>query len=74
MLESLRTYGYSLNSAISDIIDNSITAKAKNIWIYLIWQGSDSCIYICDDGLGMSESELSAAMVAGSQNPILPRI
>jgi signal transduction histidine kinase len=61
MLESLRLYGYSLNSAISDIIDNSIAAKAKNIWVYLIWKGSDSCIYIRDDGLGISESELSAA-------------
>jgi hypothetical protein len=29
MLESLRAYGYSLNSAIADLIDNSITAKAK---------------------------------------------
>lgn len=73
MLESLRAYGYSLNSAISDIIDNSITAKAKNIWIYLAWKGPGSCIYIRDDGCGMSGSELSAAMVAGSQNPLLPR-
>ena len=73
MLESLRAYGYSLNSAIADIIDNSITAKAKNIWIRLIWKGSNSIISIRDDGYGMSESELSAAMVAGSQNPLYPR-
>ncbi|WP_445359736.1 ATP-binding protein [Microbulbifer sp. EKSA005] len=73
MLESLRAYGYSLNSAIADIIDNSITAKAENIWIHLVWKGSDSYIHIRDDGYGMSENELSSAMVAGSQNPLLHR-
>ena len=73
MLESLRAYGYSLNSAIADLIDNSITAQASNIWIYLVWRGADSYICIRDDGIGMSEDELSSAMVAGSQNPLLPR-
>lgn len=70
MLESLRAYGYSLNSAISDLIDNSITAKAKNIWINLVWKGPDSWISISDDGIGMAEAKLSLAMVAGSQNPL----
>ena len=32
LIEGLRSYGYSLSSAISDLIDNSITAKSKNIW------------------------------------------
>ncbi|WP_299181964.1 ATP-binding protein [uncultured Neptuniibacter sp.] len=73
MLESLRAYGYSLNSAISDLIDNSITAKAQNIWIHLHWDGPNSWITIRDDGLGMTDSILSEAMVAGSQNPLLER-
>ena len=73
MLESLRAYGYSLNTAIADIIDNSITAKSANIWIHLVWKGTDSFIRILDDGIGMSENELSAAMVTGSRNPLLPR-
>lgn len=70
MLESLRAYGYSLNSAIADLIDNSITAKARNIWITLRWAGEDSWITIRDDGIGMSEEQLSKAMVAGSQSPL----
>lgn len=70
MLESLRAYGYSLNSAIADLIDNSITAKAKNIWITLRWDGENSWITIRDDGTGMSEEQLSKAMVAGSQSPL----
>jgi hypothetical protein len=73
MLESLRAYGYSLNSAIADLIDNSITAKAKNIWITLHWSGEASWISILDDGTGMSERQLAKAMIAGSQNPLNPR-
>ena len=33
LLESSRSYGYDLKTAVADIIDNSITAKANNIWI-----------------------------------------
>ena len=31
--QSIRAIGYDFNRAISDIIDNSISAKAKNIYI-----------------------------------------
>ncbi|WP_245701534.1 ATP-binding protein [Franzmannia pantelleriensis] len=70
MLESLRAYGYSLNSAVADLIDNSITASAKNIWITLRWKGECSWISIRDDGVGMNEEQLSRAMIAGSQSPL----
>lgn len=73
MLESLRAYGYSLNSAIADLIDNSITANATNIWITLSWDGPESWITIIDDGTGMDEVTLRQAMKAGSQNPLKPR-
>jgi hypothetical protein len=73
MLESLRAYGYSLDSAIADLIDNSITANAKNIWITLSWDGPGSWITIADDGEGMDEATLRQAMKAGSQNPLAPR-
>ena len=33
--ESIRDIGYSLNTAVSDIIDNSISADAKNIEIHI---------------------------------------
>ncbi|WP_445005645.1 ATP-binding protein [Halomonas mongoliensis] len=69
MLESLRAYGYSLNSAVADLIDNSITANAKNVWITLRWKGECSWISIRDDGDGMTEEQLSRAMIAGSQSP-----
>ena len=33
LMSSLRAFGYSFDAAIADLIDNSIFAKAKNIWI-----------------------------------------
>ena len=33
MIETFRAIGYTLETAVADIIDNSITAGAKNVWI-----------------------------------------
>jgi hypothetical protein len=73
MIESLRAYGYTLNTAIADLIDNSISAKANNIWIQLHWDGEQSWIAISDDGDGMTESVLKNAMRLGSDNPVEER-
>lgn len=73
MIESLRAFGYDLRTAIADLIDNSIFAGAKNIWIYFHWDGADSYISITDDGCGMSESELYEAMRPGSKSPLEDR-
>jgi len=70
LVESLRAVGYSLATAIADIIDNSVAAGAANIWVEFHWSGRDSWIAITDDGSGMAESELSNAMRPGSQSPL----
>ena len=70
LVESLRAFGYSLKTAIADLIDNSIAAKAKNIWLRFEWNGADSRITIRDDGEGMTEKSLIAAMRPGSQSPL----
>ncbi len=70
LIEALRALGYNLPTAIADIVDNSITAQAKNIKINFHWAGKDSSISILDDGVGMSETELSDAMRPGSRNPL----
>lgn len=69
MIASLRAMGYDLSMAIADLIDNSISARAQNIWIRYHWDGSNSWVYILDDGDGMTESELREAMRLGSQSP-----
>lgn len=73
MIESFRAIGYSLETAIADIIDNSISAGAKNIHIQRIWKGSKSVISIEDDGCGMNNEELILALSPGAQNPLEER-
>ncbi len=69
LMESLRATGYSLPDAVSDLIDNSITAGARNIWLNFHWSGENSRVSFLDDGSGMSETELIDAMRIGSQSP-----
>jgi len=73
LVESLRAFGYSLRTAIADLVDNSIAAKAKNVWIHFEWNGSASRITIKDDGEGMIEDGLIVAMRPGSQSPLEER-
>lgn len=68
LIESLRDIGYSFNSALADIIDNSITAHAKNINVLAI-PASTFYIGIVDDGDGLKRSELLEAMRLGSTDP-----
>jgi len=70
LIESLRDIGYSFESAVADIIDNSITAKAKNINIYFDFKEKKLFLAIIDDGIGMSQDELIEAMRPGTKNPL----
>ncbi|MBC5774345.1 ATP-binding protein [Pontibacter sp. KCTC 32443] len=69
MIETFRAIGYNLETAIADIIDNSISAGAKNVWIDFEWKGTSTWIAIRDDGSGMNSEELIRAMRPGSRNP-----
>jgi len=73
MIESLRAYGYHLETSVADIIDNSIFAQARNVWIDCSWDGEGSTISIKDDGYGMTEEKLKEAMRPGSTNPLQER-
>jgi len=69
----MRDIGYSLETAISDIIDNSISAGARKIRIIADPSTDSLRLAIVDDGSGMSESELLEAMRPGSKNALCPR-
>lgn len=73
MIETFRAIGYSIEAAIADIIDNSISASAKNIWINFDWQGTSTWLSVKDDGHGMNNDELVQAMRPGSKNPLEDR-
>ena len=70
LMESIREIGYSLSTALADLVDNSITAQARNIHIFASPEASDLKVGILDDGVGMSESELLEAMRLGSRSPL----
>lgn len=69
LIESLRAVGYDLSTAIADLIDNSIAAKASNVWLEFTWAGTNSVVTVRDDGKGMNSTQLLEAMRLGSQNP-----
>ncbi len=69
MINTFRAFGYNLQTAVADILDNSISAKAENIWIQYEWDGEKSWVSITDDGQGMDKDELIAAMTPGSKDP-----
>lgn len=70
LIESLRDIGYTFESAVADIIDNSITAGSKNIKIYFDFKNGELILAIIDDGIGMNRAELIEAMRPGSKNPL----
>ena len=70
LIPGIRDIGYNLESATADIVDNSITAGARNIGIEFYWSGEDPWISVMDDGNGMTEEVLKNAMRLGSKSPI----
>lgn len=73
MIETFRAIGYNIETAVADIVDNSISANAKNIWINFEWKGAETWLSIKDDGSGMDNEELIQAMRPGSKNPLEDR-
>jgi len=64
----MRSLGYSFDTAIADLIDNSVSAKAKNISI-LLDPSDDPQLIIFDDGVGMDSATLEEALRFGSRGP-----
>lgn len=73
LVESLRNIGYTLDTALADIFDNSITAGAKKISVSFLWERGAPWIAIADDGCGMSADELKNSMRFGSLSPLNDR-
>lgn len=68
LIESTRSIGYSFETAVADIIDNSISAAAKDIRVCFMSR-EPQWLCIEDDGFGMTEGELETAMRYGSHSP-----
>jgi hypothetical protein len=70
LIQSLRDIGYSCETALADILDNSITAGARRIEVLTDLSASEPAVGILDDGGGMTAEELVEAMRPGSRNPL----
>jgi hypothetical protein len=69
LIASLRGVGYSLETAIADLIDNSIAAGAKAVDVQFDWDEGEPLAWIQDDGSGMPENQLVEAMRFGGVGP-----
>lgn len=72
LIESMRDIGYSLETALADVIDNAVSAGAGKIELFAE-PGDEARIGVLDNGTGMSHDELMAAMRLGSRNPLEER-
>lgn len=69
MVEGLRDTGYHFNTAVADVVDNSIAAEASHVKIELRMDlRGNTTLAIYDDGIGMDREGLINAMRYGS-NP-----
>jgi hypothetical protein len=66
LMNSMRSIGYSFKTAVADILDNSISARATEIKIYTPIN-DELYLAFFDNGEGMSHGELLNAMKYGSQ-------
>ena len=69
LMNCMRAMGYTFESAVADVIDNSICAGAQNIKILMPLSPLEKDVCIFDDGSGMSPAELMEAMKYGSNVP-----
>lgn len=66
LIFGLRCIGYNFSTALADIIDNSISAEAKNIKVFSNPDAKEPYVAIFDDGCGMGRKALENAMTLGS--------
>lgn len=72
LMESMRAVGYSLEAAVADIVDNSVTAGAKNVEIAFASEPRDF-VAILDDGSGMDHAEALEAMRLAGRSSVEAR-
>lgn len=72
LFNSMRHVGYDLHTALADLVDNSIAAHATRVDIRF-GVSPYPFVAICDDGHGMSRSELRTAMTLAGADASVSR-
>lgn len=69
LIKSIAEQGYSLESSLADLMDNSISANANKIEVLIKMEQEPFTLFIADNGSGMNENELKASMQFPSNSP-----
>lgn len=73
LIKSIAEQGYSLETSLADLMDNSISANANKIEILVDTDSEPFTMFLADNGDGMSEEELKSNMQFPSNSPELER-
>lgn len=74
LIEGLRDTGYDFNTALADIVDNSVDAGATKIDIRINMDpDGDILVTVADDGCGMNEDTLLDGMTYGAHGHVDPK-
>ena len=69
LIKSIAEQGYSLETALADLMDNSISAGADCIEVMIRMDEEPFTLFLADNGLGMDEDELRQKMQFPSSSP-----
>lgn len=69
LIKSIAEQGYSLETSLADLMDNSISAKADKIEVLIDTESEPFKLFLADNGEGMTEEELSENMQFPSNSP-----
>jgi hypothetical protein len=69
LIKSIAEQGYSLETSLADLMDNSISANADKIEILIDTDSEPFRLFLADNGNGMSEEELKRNMQFPSNSP-----
>lgn len=69
LIKSISEQGYSLESSLADLMDNSVSANADKIEVLIKMEQEPFTLFIADNGVGMDEETLKASMQFPSNSP-----
>lgn len=69
LIKSIAEQGYSLESSLADLMDNSISANADKIEVLIKMDQEPFTLFVADNGGGMSEEALKTNMQFPSKSP-----
>ena len=69
LIKSIAEQGYSLETSLADLMDNSISANADKVEVLINMDEEPFKLFLADNGDGMSEEELIKNMQFPSNSP-----